>query len=98
MGKLLRNGEILSCGCLKTSYGEYKITQLLINNKIPFIREHIFQTCKFDNSNYLARFDFYVDNKYLIEYDGEQHFTYTSNGWNTEENFKKTQERDRFKN
>ena len=30
-------------------------------------------TCRFKDSNYLARFDL-CDNKYLIEFDGIQHF------------------------
>ena len=40
-------------------------------NNIPYEKEKRFNSCK-DNS-YLP-FDFYVDNKYLIEYDGKQHF------------------------
>ena len=43
-------------------------------------------------------FDFYIDNKYLVEYDGEQHFIYRNSGWDTEEHFKKTKEHDQFKN
>ena len=47
----------------------------------------------------MAKFDFYVENKYLIEYDGEQHFIFKNNeGWNNEEHFKKTQEHDSYKN
>ena len=34
-----------------------------------------------------ARFDFYVENRYLIEYDGEQHF-YSTGGWNSLNQFK----------
>ena len=56
-----------------------------------------FDTCKFSNG-YYAYFDFYVDNKYLIEYDGLQHFIAKQGGWNTEDNLKKTQLRDEFKN
>lgn len=44
------------------------------------------------------RFDFYVNNKYLIEYDGEQHFVQREKGWNDPEKLKATQERDNFKN
>lgn len=40
---------------------------------IPFETEKTFKTCKFFDTNALARFDFYIDNKYLIEYDGETH-------------------------
>lgn len=34
----------------------------------------------------------------LIEFDGEQHFKYTGAGWNTKENFEKTQKLDKIKN
>ena len=85
-----------SCGCLN-SKGEYKIAQLLSKNNIPFQTQKTFETCKYDNG-YYAYFDFYVDNKYLIEYDGIQHFEAKDEGWNTKENLIKTQLRDQFKN
>lgn len=93
----LRQGNIKSCGCLKTSIGEKTIEKILIENNIPFEKEKIFDTCKFISGQH-ARFDFYIDNNYLVEYDGEQHFYYTGSGWNTEENFIKTQNRDKYKN
>lgn len=49
-------------------------------------------------NKYHAYFDFYIENKYLIEYDGEQHFNYKNEGWNIQENFNKTKERDLIKN
>ena len=85
-----------SCGCI-SSKGEEKIATILRENNIPFEIHKRFDTCKFDNG-YYAYFDFYVDNKYLIEYDGLQHFTARQGGWNTEDNLKKTQIRDKFKN
>ena len=66
-------------------------------NNIPFQTQKTFETCKYDNG-YYAYFDFYVDNKYLIEYDGIQHFEAKDEGWNTKENLIKTQLRDQFKN
>ena len=66
----LRQGNIKSCGCLKTSIGAKTIEKLLIENNISFEKEKIFNTCKFI-SGQPARFDFYVDNNYIIEYDGE---------------------------
>ena len=63
---------VKSCGCIK-SKGEQKIAKLLSENNIPFETQKTFETCKFEN-NYFAYFDFYVNNKYLIEYDGLQHF------------------------
>ena len=43
------------------------------------------------------RFDFYVNNKYLIEYDGQQHF-YDIKYFGGEEQFKKQQQYDKIKN
>ena len=43
-------------------------------------------------------FDFYIENSFLLEFDGEQHFHTRNGGWNNEENFSKTQERDKIKN
>lgn len=68
----LTKGIVNSCGCL-ISKGENKIKQLLIEHNIPFETQKTFDTCLSDKG-YLLRFDFYVNNKYLIEYDGEQHF------------------------
>ena len=79
---------IISCGCLTSSKGEEKIKQILINNNIPFEQEKSFDTCQYIKK---LRFDFFIDNKYLIEYDGEQHFFSTQTGWNIEKNFKETQ-------
>ena len=46
-----------------------------------------FENCFNPKTKYLFKFDFYVDNKYIIEYDGQQHFQ-SSSGWNTEEKVK----------
>lgn len=68
----LANGNTQSCGlCNEKSHGNIKIAQLLDKNNIPYEREKRFDTCK--DKTYLP-FDFYVNNKYLIEYDGKQHF------------------------
>ena len=93
----LQSGHTTSCGCVK-SKGELKIGQLLTENKIPFEKQKTFDSCRFQDTNQLARFDFYVDNSYIIEFDGAQHFQFSNNGWNNEENFKRTQKRDEFKN
>ena len=39
-----------------------------------------------------------VNNTYLIEFDGSQHFFARRVDWNTEEKFQKTQEHDVYKN
>lgn len=62
-----------SCGCIN-SKGESKIIQLLIENGIPFEQQKSFDTCRFPDTDGLARFDFYINNEYLIEFDGKQHF------------------------
>lgn len=96
--KHLTSNEIISCGCKKRkSKGEEKIFQILQKENIPFETQKSFETCRFPDTNALAKFDFYVDNKYLIEYDGEQHYYYKNSGWLTEEHFQRTQERDKFK-
>ena len=73
----LKSGKTTSCGCL-SSVGEEKIAYLLTQAGIPFEKEKTFSTCRFETGG-LARFDFYVNNKYLIEYDGIQHFKPTFN-------------------
>jgi hypothetical protein len=54
------------------------------------------------SNNTNAKFDFYVNNKYLIEYDGEQHFAPCRFGSipqeEAEQRFKKQQEYDKLKN
>ena len=56
----------MSCGHRKSN-GEEKIKYILEQNKISYIREKIFSTCKDQKE---LPFDFYINNKYLIEYDG----------------------------
>lgn len=95
----LTSGDTNSCGCLKESLGEMKIRNLLIENQLSFETQKTFNTCRFKETNALAKFDFYLpDFNILIEYDGIQHYTYRLNGWNTQENFEKIQKRDDYKN
>lgn len=96
----LTRGDKLSCGCLQESYGVYQIKTLLSKYKINFIQEKHFSDCVFPKTNGILRFDFYVDNSYIIEYDGKQHFKcgYSNDSWNTLEHLEKTKERDAFKN
>lgn len=89
-GKGLRSGLIQSCGCLK-SVGEEKISQILTKNNILFEREKIFDDFK------PYRYDFYVANKYIIEYDGKQHFQEYSWG-NEMHTLEEAQSRDILKN
>ena len=97
----LLNRHTSSCGCGVKSIGEKIICNLLTENNLNFISEYSFDDCIFPDTNYKARFDFFVNNKYLIEYDGEQHFKSINNGFfgeNPEEEFKKIQEHDKIKN
>ena len=102
-GDHLRQGNQESCGCL-SSKGELKIANLLKENDIMFITQYKFSDFVADVNNIPYRFDFgIIENnvlKYLIEFDGEQHFyaNKSSSSWNSIENFNKNQERDRKKN
>lgn len=102
-GDHLRQKNQLSCGCL-TSKGEQIIGDILNFNNIQYISQYHFSDFTAEVNNIPYRFDFAIfkDSKleYLIEYDGEQHFHYLQNtkGWNTKENFEKTQKLDKKKN
>ena len=89
----LTSGNVLSCGCLKMSRGEYKISELLDSYNINYIQEWTPETLSFK-----GRFDFYLyELKYIIEFDGEQHF-HPGGVYATPEKFKIIQEHDRIKN
>lgn len=92
----LKQGEVKSCGCL-ISKGEEKIKTLLSKNKIPFDTQFCFDDCKFPDTNHHAKFDFYINQEYVIEYDGEQHFK-ESAGWFEAENFQRRKMKDHYKN
>ena len=78
-GVRLRNGSKTECSlCMPRSKGEEQIKDILSENGIPFIQEKMFEDCRFPDSNRKARFDFYVNNSYIIEFDGRQHIEPTS--------------------
>lgn len=91
----LSRGHNQSCGCL-TSKGEMIITNILQRNNIIYEVQKIFETCKYENSDGRPRFDFYVNNSYLIEYDGEQHFK-SVGYFGGDEQFIIQQQRDNYK-
>ena len=91
----LINNTTFSCGCLKQSHGEYIIEQLLKQNNINYKKEYKFESCHDKNP---LPFDFYVNNEYLIEYDGDIHFFHKNNGWNNEANLGKIKNHDKIKN
>lgn len=94
-GDNLRRGHTRSCGCERRSHGEQTIEQLLKENNISFIQEH--KPFKFASGSY-ASFDFFINNQYYIEYDGETHYDKNLHGWHTKEAVTQTQERDIIKN
>lgn len=93
----LINGYVSSCGCLSISKGELKIKQILSNLNISFETQKTFPSCIFPNTKYPAYFDFFINNKIIIEYDGEQHFL-AKEYFGGEEELKKRQQKDLFKN
>ena len=88
-GNSLKTKNSQSCGCIK-SLGEQKIVEMLNKANIFYEREKIFKDSSF-------RFDFFVENQYIIEYDGKQHFQ--DSKWGSHlKTVKETQERDKEKN
>lgn len=87
-----------SCGCL-TSLGQTIITKLLNKNNIPFEIEKTFNNFKYSDTKGIPRFDFFINNQYLLEYDGNIHFNHDKdNSWNTKEEYEKRHKHDLEKN
>ena len=63
------------------SMGEHLIIKLLSENNIPFETQKTFESCRFPDTNAYAKFDFYVNKQYLIEFDGQQHFSNSSSNF-----------------
>ena len=95
-GTDLRYKQIRSCGCIQ-SIGQQTITRLLIDNNVPFKAEQRFETCRNPKTNAQLIFDFYINNSFLLEYDGIQHYQ-SSTGWNTQEHYNILKEHDELKN
>ena len=93
----LHRQSVISCGCQKISLGESIIEKLLIDNNISYIREHKFDNCRFLDTNMCARFDFFVNNEYLIEFDGIGHYKQID-FFGNKEDYQKQIEFDLFKN
>lgn len=98
-GTVLRQYKKLNCGCKTSrSSGEEHIKKLLDENHIKYEREKTFDSCRFPDTQALARFDFYLpDFNRVIEYDGQQHYFTSKREWDTIEALNKTQQRDSFK-
>lgn len=87
----LKQGFSQSCGCTHSKQEE-NIIKLLTTNNLQFKYQYTF------NEMLSKKFDFYVNNCYIIEFDGSQHFYYTNRGWDTEEHYKRTHQSDLEKN
>lgn len=98
-GSNLRSGRQKSCGCI-ISKGEDLISKLLLENNILFKKQFSFNDCLSSLGNKL-KFDFAIfENeklKYLIEFDGKQHFEAVE-AFGGEKDFLKRQENDKIKN
>lgn len=94
---ILISGNKIYCECCNEnlSQGERKIASILNKNNINFVSQKCFDSCRFLDTNFPARFDFYVENKYIIEFDGRQHFKDYGNFYF---NVSKIQEHDKIKN
>lgn len=88
----LTSGNTQSCGCI-VSKGEARIKRLLQEANIPFIT----QWTPNDYFNQKCKFDFYVNNTYVIEFDGPQHEGQIG-GYYTEEAVQALMKRDKEKN
>ena len=96
----LKRGDHQPCPNLRGSFskGETKIIQLLQELNISYETQKTFNTCRFLDSNAMARFDFYLPQyNILIEYNGEQHYGFTGSGWNTQETYETTVRHDEYK-
>lgn len=91
----LTTGKTKSCGCLRQSPGERRIIQLLTEYKLPFEYEYKFDDFRNTTSGHYYRFDFYVNNKYCIEFDGRQHWG--GAGWKNY-SLEQLQKNDKLKN
>lgn len=98
-GWCLQDGSVTTCGdCQLVSHGEERILGLLSKNGIPYKHDTSILGFRFPDSGHLARFDFYIDNRYIVEYDGIQHFKQTQGSWGNMDTLEKRQKRDMYKN
>lgn len=97
----LQVGDTISCGCVRSSFGEKQIEQILQDKNLNYQKEFSFSDLK-SEKNVPLRFDFAVFNNnqellFLIEYDGEQHFSHKSEKiWH--DTLEAHQKRDQLKN
>lgn len=98
----LLQGNTRSCGCIKQSYGEHSIIDILEKNHIHYKKEYTFPDLLGIGGGHL-RYDFaFLDDNNqvirLIEFDGPQHDKVGSGFFKSEEKFEKIQKHDNLKN
>lgn len=93
----LLNHRTGSCGHHTESRGIRKIKKILSENNIDFSVEKTFPTCKFTDTKASARFDFFINNEFLLEFDGEQHFKAKDPNF-FRDSLEKRQAHDQYKN
>ena len=79
----------------KANSKKVKFIESIINEmNFNYIKEYKFNDLYYKNNKYLLKFDFYLNENFIIEFDGSQHFKqkYYDN------DFKETKERDNLKN
>lgn len=86
-GADLKQGKIISCGCIR-SKKEEEIKLILKNKKLSYQQQYSFVDLFYKTPAQPLRFDFAIFQRnqiYLIEYQGTQHFD-KDNPWYSEEN------------
>lgn len=86
------------CPRCRASKGEKKIEEILKGLNISYLPEYRFLECKY---KYTLPFDFLIEGKVLIEYDGDFHFVparYSNDKELMIEKLKETQIKDKIKN
>ena len=99
-GSDLSTNNTKSCGCTQ-SMGEENIKKILSSNNYPYIPQITFDTCRFPDTNRLAKFDFYIPSEdcFLLEFDGPQHENNCkSQGFFTDEQLITIHNHDLYKN
>ena len=64
---------------------------------INFQKQKIFDSCLFPDTKCYGYYDFYIEDSFLLEFDGKQHFI-SVDGWGGEEGFQKRLAHDEYKN
>ncbi len=96
-----RDGYRVTCPYCETSKGEAKIAEILDSFNITYKKQYRFDNCRsVKTKNQRLPFDFAIINKekklvFLIEFDGEQHYT----GWHYDtKSLKSIKQNDNIKN